>query len=185
MEKATSPGATPRTWARYEQLLAWSRRHFDVARVVHRWSAQDYESIDQLPYVGPLWPLPTRCLVATGYAKWGITNGVAAAIALAAHVEGEPPGWAGWFDPARRAQLRGLRQAVSHNATTACRFVTDRVSSGEPAGPRCPHLGGVLAWNPAEQSWDCPLHGSRFAAGGALLQGPATDDLRPAPGAPG
>ena len=43
---------------------------------------------------------------------------------------------------------------------------------------KCPHLGGVLAWNPAEQTWDCPLHGSRFEADGRLLHGPAVDDLR-------
>lgn len=41
----------------------------------------------------------------------------------------------------------------------------------------CPHLGGVLAWNDAESSWDCPLHGSRFSAEGALIEGPATTDL--------
>lgn len=41
----------------------------------------------------------------------------------------------------------------------------------------CPHLGGILLWNDAEKSWDCPLHGSRFAADGKLLEGPATDDL--------
>ncbi|WP_449281284.1 FAD-dependent oxidoreductase [Leucobacter sp.] len=41
----------------------------------------------------------------------------------------------------------------------------------------CPHLGGVLAWNAAERSWDCPLHGSRFAADGTRLEGPALDDL--------
>src|SRR5690606_19347394 len=43
----------------------------------------------------------------------------------------------------------------------------------------CPHLGGILRWNDAESSWDCPLHGSRFAADGALLEGPATRDLSP------
>lgn len=43
----------------------------------------------------------------------------------------------------------------------------------------CPHLGGVLAWNAAEASWDCPLHGSRFAADGERLEGPAVDDLTP------
>ena len=42
----------------------------------------------------------------------------------------------------------------------------------------CPHLHGVLGWNDAELSWDCPLHGSRFTADGRLLEGPATRDLR-------
>lgn len=46
----------------------------------------------------------------------------------------------------------------------------------------CTHLGGILNWNAAEQSWDCPLHGSRFAANGTLLEGPAVHDLTPAPG---
>ncbi len=41
----------------------------------------------------------------------------------------------------------------------------------------CPHLGGILNWNDAERSWDCPLHGSRFSSDGALLEGPATKDL--------
>jgi len=44
----------------------------------------------------------------------------------------------------------------------------------------CPHLGGIVNWNRAEQSWDCPLHGSRFDHRGRLLEGPATSDLAPA-----
>jgi len=43
----------------------------------------------------------------------------------------------------------------------------------------CTHLGGVLGWNPAERSWDCPLHGSRFDPQGTVLEGPAVDDLAP------
>ncbi|MUG03833.1 Rieske 2Fe-2S domain-containing protein, partial [Bacillus tequilensis] len=43
----------------------------------------------------------------------------------------------------------------------------------------CTHLGGIVSWNSAERSWDCPLHGSRFAADGTLLEGPAVDDLKP------
>lgn len=42
---------------------------------------------------------------------------------------------------------------------------------------KCPHLGCQLEWNPAEKSWDCPCHGSRFDVHGALLNGPANSNL--------
>lgn len=44
--------------------------------------------------------------------------------------------------------------------------------------PRCTHMGCLLRWNGAEQTWDCPCHGSRFRHDGRLLHGPAVRDMK-------
>ena len=43
----------------------------------------------------------------------------------------------------------------------------------------CPHLGAIVVWNPAERTWDCPAHGSRFDCRGHVLNGPANTNLQP------
>ena len=44
----------------------------------------------------------------------------------------------------------------------------------------CPHLKGVVCWNSAEKSWDCPVHGSRFSKDGVQIIGPSKAGLEPA-----
>jgi glycine/D-amino acid oxidase-like deaminating enzyme/nitrite reductase/ring-hydroxylating ferredoxin subunit len=59
-----------------------------------------------------------------------------------------------------------------------CRDSSGRLHS---LSARCTHLGCIVNWNGAEQSWDCPCHGSRFAPDGAVIEGPAVDPLPPKP----
>ncbi|UIR54742.1 FAD-dependent oxidoreductase [Sphingobacterium sp. SRCM116780] len=44
--------------------------------------------------------------------------------------------------------------------------------------PVCRHISCIVKWNNAEQSWDCPCHGARYAADGNLLNGPAVAPLK-------
>lgn len=43
---------------------------------------------------------------------------------------------------------------------------------------KCPHMGCKLEWNPTEQTWDCPCHGSRFDPDGRLIDNPAQTGLK-------
>ena len=59
----------------------------------------------------------------------------------------------------------------------------DREGLLHSVSPVCTHLACDVAWNHAEQTWDCPCHGSRFTADGKVVNGPAVADLswRPLP----
>lgn len=87
-------------------------------------------------------------------------------------------GWFHRFPTGGSGELHEGEGRVTHDGL---RPVAECVVGGQlqRVSAVCPHLGGILRWNDAENSWDCPLHGSRFAADGSVLEGPAVDDLQP------
>jgi nitrite reductase/ring-hydroxylating ferredoxin subunit len=66
-------------------------------------------------------------------------------------------------------RIRGERCAVYRDDTGALHAVS----------ATCTHMGCIVHFNDAERTWDCPCHGSRFATGGAVVNGPALHPLQP------
>ena len=161
--------------ARYAALERWARERFDIGAVRYRWSAHDTMPVDGKPYVGRVWPTSDRVLTATGYKKWGLTMGTAAAMMLSDALLGRDNPWASEYSGWRLANPAAALELAKGNANVGRHFVADRLTR---TGPRCTHLGCVTNWNEAEQTWDCPCHGARFAADGSVLHGPATRPLR-------
>lgn len=204
-------GRTRSARKKVEELQNWTQTWFPTAQPMQQWSAQDYSPVGELPYVGPLLPGQHNILVGTGYAKWGLTNGVAAALALAGRITGKSPSWSGALASWRPGELTALPSATSANGAVARQLTAgwlrmaahpadqtpaEGCGTVERRGVRptatctvdgtttelsavCPHLYGIVRWNDAERSWDCPLHGSRFAPDGTRLEGPATKPLTP------
>lgn len=191
-----------------DELARWAVLHYPGAVQTHFWSAQDYHPADELPYVGPLLPKLENILVATGFDKWGMTNGIAAALALSSRILGGRMDWAQAFASWSPHELSGIPTALQMNFevglhlakgwVTPATTPADRPAEGEgivtgppwnmracsvadgverTVSPVCPHLGGIVEWNNIDHAWECPLHGSRFAPDGTLLEGPATRGL--------
>jgi glycine/D-amino acid oxidase-like deaminating enzyme/nitrite reductase/ring-hydroxylating ferredoxin subunit len=194
---------------RYARLAGYARERFGVDVIAYHWATQDNMPIDGLPYVGKVHPLARGVLVATGYKKWGLALGTAAAELLADLVVDRDNPYVRLVDPARVRVRASVPTYVKENVNVGYHFVADRLlrrgagaeqlepGEGKVVGTgvgqravyrdddgqlhtmsaRCSHLGCIVSWNAAERTWDCPCHGSRFAADGEVIQGPAVSPL--------
>ena len=116
------------TEERYARLEDFAREHWDVRSLQYRWSAQDNSTLDGVPYVGPLTPRADRVFMATGFAKWGMTGGTAAAHLLGDLLLGRENPSASLFDPNRLKLRASAGRFVKENAEAGRRFVGDRLT---------------------------------------------------------
>ncbi|MFO0615988.1 MAG: FAD-dependent oxidoreductase [Polyangiaceae bacterium] len=190
---------------RWDRLEQWMRLFFPMARdVVHRWSGQIHEPSDGVAFIGKN-PGDDHVFVVTGDSGMGITHGAIAGLLLADLLAGRDNPWAKLYAPSR---IKDVAQILRDDVGAILPYADwvkpggddDDIPRGEGAivrergallavyrdeegalhrcGAACPHLGAVVRWNAAEKSWDCPAHGSRFDARGAVLCGPANADLK-------
>lgn len=162
-------GEEPDTEGQYADLETWARATFAVRSVEARWSAQDYVPVDHVPYIGRS-PRRRHTFVATGFQKWGMTTAFVAGSIISDAITGRDNPWREVFDATRADIAASAKDFIATNAHVLKPFVQGHLG---PKTKRCTHLGCTVRWNDAEQSWDCPCHGSRFAADGEVLEGPA------------
>jgi glycine/D-amino acid oxidase-like deaminating enzyme/nitrite reductase/ring-hydroxylating ferredoxin subunit len=171
------------------------------------WSGQVFEPADGLAFIGKNPGRADNVFVATGDSGNGITHGAIAGMLISDLIAGRENPWSKLYDPSRKiVHPQAMREFVHENVNVARQYADWVLPAEQPptkpgegavirrgahriavyvddAGARhecsaaCPHLGGVVAWNRAEKSWDCPCHGSRFDPYGKVLTGPAVSDL--------
>jgi glycine/D-amino acid oxidase-like deaminating enzyme/nitrite reductase/ring-hydroxylating ferredoxin subunit len=123
---------------RYRALWRFAHAHFEASEATHRWSAHDMTTADSLPYAGRLTPLSRHVWVATGFRKWGLTNGTAAGQILAGRILGREHPRGALFDTARFTPRRSAVGIAQEGLKDARHLIGDRFKS--PQGERVDQL---------------------------------------------
>ncbi len=112
-------GQGPPTEDHYHNLATFAEQTFTVTGIPYRWSTQDYTTLDEVPYVGRVTSKSSNVYVATGFRKWGMSNGTASAILLKdLIVHGKSP-WEAVYDPARFEADPMIKNIVTTNIDVA------------------------------------------------------------------
>jgi nitrite reductase/ring-hydroxylating ferredoxin subunit len=107
-------------------LEAFLRDGFGIAAPDYVWSNEDFQSMDDMPFVGRV--SESKALyVATGFGAWGITNGMVAAHVLTDQVLGRQSGEADLFDASRLKPLHGGAAFLTENLKAGAHLVGDKL----------------------------------------------------------
>lgn len=159
----------------YTFLEKKAEEYYPGCKVEARWSAQDCMPHDGIPFIGKYSIFTPNLYVATGFQKWGMTSSMVAAIILKEELCGRKSPYRLVFRPQRlniRAGMKDFLKDVGESVIGLTKGIF------HIKGPRCPHMGCELVWNPDEHSWDCPCHGSRFEEDGKLRDNPAKKSIQ-------
>lgn len=115
----------------YDDLIAFAKRYFNLTKVDYRWSAQDYETLDKIPYIGHITSRYNDIYVATGFRKWGMTNGTFSGILLASLITGKESKYKKIFNPSRGEVRENIGKLMSVNLNVAKELIKGKVAQDE------------------------------------------------------
>lgn len=108
-------GASDNTMKHYEALQMYGEEKLGLKELTYRWSAQDVTTLDELPYIGEITKGKSNILIATGYRKWGMTNGTVAALLLADIIHGKRSPYEELFTPNRLNATASMKNFLLQN----------------------------------------------------------------------
>ncbi|WP_080874421.1 FAD-dependent oxidoreductase [Oceanobacillus timonensis] len=113
----------------YANLKAFAKEQFEITDFPYQWSAQDFTTLDKMPYIGPITGDDPSILIATGYKKWGMTNGTLAAKIMTDIItkKDEHP-YEGLFSPQRFTSKPMLQNLFRFNMEVATEFLKGKLS---------------------------------------------------------
>lgn len=114
--------------ARYRRLEDYGRERFGIESYAYRWSTQDMESFDKVPYIGKITPANNHIYVATGFSLWGMTNTTVSGMLLCDLILGRDNPWAEVFD-SNRATPFVSQTSLKQNLDVGVRWLGDRVKA--------------------------------------------------------
>lgn len=165
-EKATCTGEE----TGYSYLRKMAQKYYPDREEMAYWSAQDCMPHDGIPFIGRYSLIRPYWYVATGFHKWGMTSAMISAVIISGKICGKDNPYEKVFLPQRfffRASVKNLTADIGESIAGLSKGLFSKKER------RCPHMGCRLEWNPQEESWDCPCHGSRFNSKGKLIDNPA------------
>lgn len=114
-----------------QRLVDFARSHFDVSEPVFKWSAQDYKPLDTIPYIGRLTSKFEDIYVATGFNKWGMSNGSFASILLTDLIRNKQSRYEELFNPSRGDVTGNIGEFVKANLNVAKEMIKGKVVQDE------------------------------------------------------
>jgi glycine/D-amino acid oxidase-like deaminating enzyme/nitrite reductase/ring-hydroxylating ferredoxin subunit len=115
------------TMKHYEHLTEFGDELFGIEEVVNRWSTQDLTTLDKLPYIGYMTADTPNILVATGYRKWGMTNGIASGLLLSDLIVKQTSPYEDLYSPSRFYADPSVKNFIMQNADVAGHFVAGKL----------------------------------------------------------